>query len=82
MWDAPVVYGCVPEARDGHTACVINSKMYIFAGYDEIVSNLFLSDYNILEKDKRSESFKTKYFLIQANTSLTAKDCLSKKRKM
>lgn len=31
--------GTVPGARDGHSACVIRNKMYIFGGYEERVSD-------------------------------------------
>lgn len=34
-WSCPPVNGCKPGARDGHSACVINNKMYIFGGYEE-----------------------------------------------
>ena len=29
--------GKPPAARDGHTACVIGSRIYIFGGYEEEV---------------------------------------------
>ena len=31
--------GKPPAARDGHTACVIGSRIYIFGGYEEEVLN-------------------------------------------
>ncbi|CAL4067127.1 unnamed protein product [Meganyctiphanes norvegica] len=34
-WYLPQVTGKIPEARDGHSACIINQTMYIFAGYLE-----------------------------------------------
>ncbi|KAL8611969.1 hypothetical protein ACOMHN_062598 [Nucella lapillus] len=34
-WSCPAVTGAVPAARDGHTACVLDHKMYIFGGYEE-----------------------------------------------
>ncbi|KAK3863462.1 hypothetical protein Pcinc_030769 [Petrolisthes cinctipes] len=34
-WSVPKVDGSIPEARDGHSACVINDRMYIFSGYLE-----------------------------------------------
>lgn len=37
-WSRPTVHGVKPGARDGHSACVINNKMYIFGGYEEAVS--------------------------------------------
>lgn len=36
-WSTPKVNGKVPNARDGHSACVIDGKMYIFGGYEEQV---------------------------------------------
>lgn len=33
QWSCPEVTGQIPEARDGHSACVYNGKMYIFGGY-------------------------------------------------
>ncbi|KAK7027367.1 kelch domain-containing protein 3 [Halocaridina rubra] len=36
-WSVPEVNGHVPEARDGHSACIINDFMYIFSGYLEYV---------------------------------------------
>ncbi len=36
-WSRPTVNGNIPGARDGHSACVINGKMYIFGGYEEYV---------------------------------------------
>ena len=29
------MFGKIPAARDGHSACVINNSMYIFGGYEE-----------------------------------------------
>ena len=39
-WSRPPVNAeMIPGARDGHSACVINNKMYIFGGYEEAVSD-------------------------------------------
>ncbi|KAH9509145.1 kelch domain-containing protein 3 [Bulinus truncatus] len=46
-WDKPKVTGPVPEARDGHSACIIHDKMYIFAGYEEFTDR-FSNDMNYL----------------------------------
>lgn len=35
QWSKPKTQGRVPGARDGHSSCVINGKMYIFGGYEE-----------------------------------------------
>lgn len=37
LWSKPKVYGNIPGARDGHSACVINNCMWIFGGYEEEV---------------------------------------------
>ncbi|GLV40018.1 uncharacterized protein CBL_10914 [Carabus blaptoides fortunei] len=34
-WDAPEVGGYKPPARDGHSACVMDNRMYIFGGFEE-----------------------------------------------
>ncbi|XP_041352699.1 kelch domain-containing protein 3-like [Gigantopelta aegis] len=40
-WSRPVVYGNIPGARDGHSACVINNKMYIYGGFEVEVDRFF-----------------------------------------
>jgi len=47
-WDIPEVSGDVPEARDGHTACVINGCMYIFGGYEDC-TELFSNEVNYVD---------------------------------
>lgn len=37
-WSTPAVTGCIPPARDGHSACVIGKKIFIFGGYEQRVS--------------------------------------------
>lgn len=37
-WSTPRVSGAVPGARDGHSACVLGKIMYIFGGYEQLVS--------------------------------------------
>ena len=34
-WHRPTVTGEIPGARDGHSACVINNRMFVFGGYEE-----------------------------------------------
>ena len=36
-WSRVPASGEVPGARDGHAACIINRKMYIFGGYEDMV---------------------------------------------
>ena len=38
LWGNVETKGPVPGARDGHSACVIHKKMYIYGGYEEGVS--------------------------------------------
>lgn len=33
-WSTPHVTGMRPYAKDGHTACLIRNKMYIFGGFE------------------------------------------------
>ena len=46
-WSAPKVSGNIPEARDGHSACVIGDTMYIFAGYLDL-SDIYTKDIHAL----------------------------------
>lgn len=39
QWSVPEVKGLVPEARDGHSACIVNDHMYIFSGYLEYMES-------------------------------------------
>lgn len=39
-WFTPKVSGMVPGARDGHSACVLAKSMFIFGGYEQLVSGL------------------------------------------
>ena len=41
-WSKPKVQGKPPAARDGHSACVIESRIYIFGGYEEEVKIVML----------------------------------------
>lgn len=41
-WHRPKVTGSPPGARDGHSACVISNRMYIFGGYEEGVSGVLI----------------------------------------
>ncbi|CAK1546692.1 unnamed protein product [Leptosia nina] len=33
-WSNPTVTGVMPNGKDGHSACIIGNKMYIFGGFD------------------------------------------------
>lgn len=39
-WFTPKVSGMVPGARDGHSACVLAKSMFIFGGYEQLVSSV------------------------------------------
>lgn len=47
-WSAPAVSGHIPPARDGHSACVIGKKIYIFGGYVQR-SECFSKDVYVLD---------------------------------
>ena len=49
-WSKPEVKGNIPDARDGHSACVINRCMYIFAGYLEIALS-YTQDVQVFDID-------------------------------
>ena len=37
MWARPKTSGTLPGARDGHSAAVLDSSIYIFGGYEQLV---------------------------------------------
>jgi N-acetylneuraminic acid mutarotase len=37
QWERPEVSGNLPGARDGHSACIVGHKMYIFGGFEEMM---------------------------------------------
>ena len=37
-WSIEETEGDTPNARDGHSACVVYNKMYIFGGYEAKVN--------------------------------------------
>lgn len=47
-WSCPAVKGEVPAARDGHSACVLDQRMYIFGGYEE-QSDIFSNEIYALD---------------------------------
>lgn len=49
-WSNPPVTGQVPFAKDGHTACRIKNKMYIFAGF-EYHTDQYSRDLHCLDLD-------------------------------
>lgn len=50
MWSSPKVSGMSPFAKDGHSACVIKNKMYIFGGF-EYFSDQYSHDVYCLDFD-------------------------------
>lgn len=51
-WSTPLVSGCIPVPRDGHSACIIKDCIYIYGGYQEEPSqfsdNLHMLDLNTM----------------------------------
>ncbi|CAF3558194.1 unnamed protein product [Adineta steineri] len=51
QWSRVCIMGdFIPTARDGHSACVVNDRMYIFAGFEDhsqqFCNDLFYFDFN------------------------------------
>lgn len=38
-WTIPIASGNAPRAKDGHSACIINNKMYIFGGFEYLAEH-------------------------------------------
>lgn len=56
-WETPEVSGPnLPGARDGHSACIVGSKMYIFGGFEEVIDQ-FSCDVYCLDLEKMQWSF-------------------------
>ncbi|XP_037499359.1 kelch domain-containing protein 3 isoform X1 [Rhipicephalus sanguineus] len=49
-WSRPKVCGHVPGARDGHSACVMGNRMYVFGGFEE-QADRFSQDVHYLDLD-------------------------------
>ncbi|KAH9375292.1 hypothetical protein HPB48_016753 [Haemaphysalis longicornis] len=49
-WSRPRVCGHIPGARDGHSACVMGPRMYIFGGFEE-QADRFSQDVHYLDLD-------------------------------
>jgi hypothetical protein len=47
-WETPEVSGNLPGARDGHSACIVGSYMYIFGGFEEVIDQ-FSCDVHCLD---------------------------------
>lgn len=44
-WSEPLVYGSIPSARFGHSACVIGDGMYVYGGsvdHSEFSNDLYM----------------------------------------
>lgn len=50
-WTAPNCTGDIPLARDGHSACICDNKMYIFGGFED-ESDSFAKGVYMLNLDK------------------------------
>ncbi|XP_014363466.2 kelch domain-containing protein 3 [Papilio machaon] len=55
-WSMPPVSGTVPYAKDGHSACVIRNKMYIFGGF-EYLTDQYSQEVHCLDLDTLQWSF-------------------------
>lgn len=66
-WSRPKACGMVPAARDGHTACVINHRMYIFGGFEEEIDR-FSNDVYYLDLGSM------KWYYVTASVSLFSDD--------
>lgn len=43
QWSLVSIVGhLIPSARDGHSACIIHNRMYIFGGFEDSVKIFFL----------------------------------------
>ncbi len=47
-WSILKTNGQKPEGRDGHSACVANSSMYIFGGYVQVVYSGIFGHHDVL----------------------------------
>ncbi|ESO85378.1 hypothetical protein LOTGIDRAFT_205828 [Lottia gigantea] len=55
-WSKPTVYGRIPGARDGHSSCLINNKMYIFGGFEEEIDR-FNNEIHLFDFENMSWSY-------------------------
>ena len=55
-WTTPAVTGMVPYAKDGHSACVIANKMYIFGGF-EYLTDQYSQEVHCLNLDTMQWSY-------------------------
>ncbi|XP_073515612.1 kelch domain-containing protein 1-like [Phyllobates terribilis] len=51
IWYKPIVQGDKPAARSGHSACLLDRELYIFAGWDTpvIFNDLYVLDLGLME---------------------------------
>lgn len=52
----PPVTGIVPYAKDGHSACVIRNKMYVFGGF-EYLTDQYSQEVHCLDLDSLQWTF-------------------------
>lgn len=55
-WSTPAVTGMVPYAIDGHSACLIKNKMYIFGGF-EYITDQYSQEVHYLNLDTLKWSY-------------------------
>lgn len=53
-WYTPIVTGDIPTARSGHSACIIDKKLFIFGGWDapNCYNDMYMLDLGIMQFSK------------------------------
>lgn len=59
-WSRRKACGQVPEARDGHSACVVNQRMYIFGGFEDLSDRFSRAVYFLDFESMRWQYLRTK----------------------
>lgn len=55
-WSTPTITGNAPYAKDGHSACIIENKMFIFGGF-EYLTDQYSQEVHYLNLDTLQWSF-------------------------
>ncbi|CAG4962389.1 unnamed protein product [Colias eurytheme] len=56
VWSTPPVTGMIPNGKDGHAACLIKNKMYIFGGFDYL-TDMYTNNIHCLNLDTMEWSY-------------------------
>ena len=73
-WSIVQTKGTRPGARDGHSACVINKKMYIFGGYEEELDRFSDDIHTYCFETNMWEFVHTKVCSYEGNTCTTVRE--------